>query len=322
MTARTFSLVTVMGVVAALSAHADSGDIVDQVRQKHPAQPAGFNTASLATPASASAAVTLDSSDTVAQAPVPLTPQPGSPVAGGPATPSPAPLVSGDIVDQVLSTPAPGPAGSPPASQSSENALPMGLRIEGGLGYNNGGTDTTVSVPGTGSASTNLLGGGGVAAEAAIWADDMLMPTLSLGTQYLYFGDSGSVTASSSAGPVFGLTSATANLSLTTNAVMFDAAWRPSMAGIHPFLGAGIGVAFTTLSGSALGFSASNSQIAAAAQAFLGFDYDITSNIYVGVTGRFFISKATYHAAGFGVPSNIDITNRPISLMAHLGARF
>jgi len=227
------------------------------------------------------------------------------------------PLVapSYDIVDSVLAT-------RPPAAPSSGYVLPVRLRIEGGLGYNNGGTDTTISSPGIGSVSTNLFGGGGLAAEAAIWSDDMLMPTLSLGAQYLYFDDSGSITASSSAGPVLGLTSATANLGLTTNALMFDAAWRPNINGFHPFLGTGIGVAFTTLSGSALGFSASNSQAAVAGQAFLGFDYDLTSNVYAGVTGRFFISEATYHAPGVGVPNNINITNRPISLMAHIGVRF
>jgi len=197
------------------------------------------------------------------------------------------------------------------------------MRLEGGVGYNNGGTDTTVSSPGVGSVSTNLLGGGGITADAGIWFDSPLgLPDISLGAQYLYFSDSGSITASSSAGPILGLTSATANLNLITNAMMFNAEWRPSISGFHPFLGTGVGVAFGTLSGSALGFSASNSQTSVAGQVFLGFDYDLTSNIYAGVTGRFFISEATYHAANIGIPNNIDITNRPISLTAHLGLQF
>ena len=113
---------------------------------------------------------------------------------------------------------------------------------------------------------------------------------------------------------------------------MFDAVWRPNIQRFHPFLGTGVGVAFTELSGSALGLSASDTQAAVAGQAFLGFDYDVTSNIYVGVTGRFFISEATYHVTNVRaqnntdiavrVQNNIDITNRPISLMAHLGLQF
>ena len=104
------------------------------------------------------------------------------------------------------------------------------------------------------------------------------------------------------------------------------------MQAFHPFLGAGIGVAFTDLSGSGLGFSSSNSQTAIAGQAFLGFDYDIASGIYVGLTGRFFISEATYHATSVNLPNGsnfpvfsqnrIDITNRPISLMGHVGVQF
>jgi len=231
--------------------------------------------------------------------------------------PPPPPQSYSPPPSQGYSTP-PAQSYSPPAPASF--GMPMDLRIEGGVGYNNGGTDTTISGP-AGSASTNLFGGGGIAAEAAIWSDGALLRNVSLGAQYLHFSDSMTATASSSVGPIFGLTSATGNLSLNTDAMMLDAAWRPDIEGFHPFLGTGIGMAFTTLSGSALGFSARDSQAALAGQAFLGFDYDITSNIYAGVTGRFFISEATYHAPIIG-PINIDVTNRPISLMAHFGLRF
>jgi hypothetical protein len=213
-----------------------------------------------------------------------------------------------------------GLAGLPPKA-SAQILLAGNLRVEGGVGYANGGTDMNISTPGVGSVSTDMLGSGGVAAEAGLWWDNALnLPAVSLGAQYLYFGNSGSVSASS-AGPFLGVT-ATANLDLITNALMFNAAWRPDVNGFHPFLGGGVGVAFSTLSGSALGYSTGNSQDAVAGQVFLGFDYDLTSNVYAGVTGRFFVSEATYHATNVGVPNSIDITNRPISLLAHLGVRF
>jgi hypothetical protein len=216
-----------------------------------------------------------------------------------------------------------GPPPAPPPSYPPPSYSPLGrVRLEGGLGYNSGARDMSISTAGTGSLSTSLIGGDGIAAEAALWADDMVLPSISLGAQYLYLDNSGSVTASSLGGPIVGLTSVTSTLSLTTNAVMFNAAWRPTIERIHPFLGAGVGVAFTTLSGSALGFSASSSQTDAAAQVFLGFDYDLTPNIYTGVTGRFFISDTSYQVTTLGIPTKIDVTNRPISLMAHLGVRF
>lgn len=201
----------------------------------------------------------------------------------------------------------------------SRESRPGLFRIEGGLGYSNGGTDTTLSSPGIGSVSTDLLGGGGLTAEASLWIDHLLaLRDISLGAQYLYFDGSGSVTATSSAGSVLGLTSATGTLGLTTNAMMFNAAWRPDFGRVHPLLGAGVGVAFAELSGSALGLSISNSQTSLAGQVFLGFDYDLTEDIYAGVSGRFFISDATYQFPG----ASIQVTNRPISLLAHVGMRF
>jgi hypothetical protein len=252
------------------------------------------------------------------------------PAQGVPPYPPPP---AGSVAPYVQAPPAvQAPAAPAPAASPWSFGFPWHFRLEGGAGYNNSGTDTTVSSPGIGSVSTNLFGGGGLAAEAAFWSDAMLYPTISLGAQYLHFDHSGSITATSAAGPVLGLTSATGHLDLTTNAVMFDAAWRPSVQGFHPFVGAGVGVAFSELSGSGLGFSASNSQTALAGQAFFGFDYDVAPGIYAGLTGRFFIGDATYHVTSVNLPNgsnipvlirnNIDITNRPISLMGHIGVQF
>src|ERR1041384_3578778 len=251
----------------------------------------------------------------------PLYPVPNAAGGTGPAV---APYVSAPPPAAPVLGPAPAHWGFP--------ILPVRLRVEGGAGYNNGGTDTTVSSPGIGSVSTNLFGGGGLAAEAAIWSDGMLLPNVSLGAQYLHFDHSGSVTATSAAGPIFGLSSATGHLDLMTDAIMFNAAWRPTIQAFHPFFGAGVGVAFCELSGSGLGFSSSNSQRAVAGQAFFGFDYDIVPGIYVGLTGRFFISDATSRVTSVNLPNGsnspvfvqnkIDITNRPISLMGHNGVQF
>ena len=212
--------------------------------------------------------------------------------------------------------PPPPPPGSIPWLQ--------GLRLEGGVGYNTGTRDTTISSPGIGSLSTDLIGGDGLAAQGAAWFDTRLMPVsiLSVGAQYLRFNSGGSISATSSMGPIFGLTSASADLKLDTDAVMLNAAWRAPMGGLYPFIGAGVGVAFQELSGSALGVSATKSRTDIAGQVFAGLDFDIGSNIYAGVTGRWFISDSTYNLDVGGVPVAVEVTNRPISLMGHLGMRF
>src|ERR1041384_6972581 len=116
---------------------------------------------------------------------------------------------TGSAVAPYVSAPPPAAPvlGSAPAPWGFP-ILPVRLRVEGGAGYNNGGTDTTVSSPGIGSVSTNLFGGGGLAAEAGVWSDGMLMPNISLGGQFLPFDHSGSVTATTAAGTILGLTSA------------------------------------------------------------------------------------------------------------------
>jgi hypothetical protein len=78
--------------------------------------------------------------------------------------------------------------------------------------------------------------------------------------------------------------------------------------------------------------AAALAQTALAGQAFFGFDYDVAPNIYVGLTGRFFISEATYHVTSVVLPgggqvpvrvqNNIDITNGPLSLIAHVEVQF
>lgn len=210
-----------------------------------------------------------------------------------------------------------------PPARYGDSAWLQGVRLEGGIGYNTGTWDTKASSPGIGSLSTDLLGGDGLAAAGAAWLDIRLMPVsiISLGAQYLHLDSGGSISANSTV-PIFGLTSATGNLELGTEAVMFNAAWRAPLGGIYPFIGAGIGVAFQELSGSALGVSAKDSRTDLAAQVFVGLDFDIGANIYAGVTGRFFISDSTYDVNILGTPVEIDVTNRPISLMGHLGVRF
>src|SRR5947207_1589782 len=125
----------------------------------------------------------------------------GPPYASPPTNlPNPAPSPNAPLAPYAQAAPAPAPT-------SWAFGRGSHLRLEGGAGYSNGGTNTTVSSPGVGSVSTNLFGGGGLAAEAAIWWDGILYPTISLGAQYLHFDHSGSVTVNSEAGPIFGLTS-------------------------------------------------------------------------------------------------------------------
>jgi len=215
------------------------------------------------------------------------------------------------------------------------------FRIEGGLGYDVGISDlkASTSVLGLPVALTgDLLGASGLAANAGIWYDGAFGQPgtfpgdISIGAQYLHLTNDGSITASAG-----GLASAKADLSLNTDAVMANIAWRVNDGSLHPFIGAGIGVAFNEMSvggsiaagGLGLAGSAtlpSDSETAFAAQAFFGFDYDFTPNIYGGVTGRYVYSDATYSKL---VPASLipggvklDLASNNLAVMAHLGWRF
>src|SRR5437868_4166393 len=65
-----------------------------------------------------------------------------------PSSPGTAPGAAGPALAPYVSAPPPAPTLAP--APWSLPTLPIRLRLEGGAGYNNGGTDTTVSSPGVG----------------------------------------------------------------------------------------------------------------------------------------------------------------------------
>ena len=208
------------------------------------------------------------------------------------------------------------------------------FRIEGGVGYDIGNADlnTTTNIGGTPvTLKANLIGSGGFAANAALWYDGAFGPPgtfpgdISIGLQYLHFSNDG--TLSESGGGV----SASATLSRGTNAAMADVEWRPRDGRFHPFVGAGLGAAFTSINisagiggiggiGGGGGSLPTDNEVSFAAQGFFGFDYDFTSNLYGGVTGTFFYTDADYTKLIPGV--KLNIAYQELAVMAHLGWKF
>ncbi|GEM_PF-4674247 len=221
---------------------------------------------------------------------------------------------------------------------SAQFASAQGYRIEGGVGGTFGQNDAKAGIASGGSLVTiedNDIGGSGLAAGGAIWADGPLaalspaLRNISLGLEYRHFENSTTTTVSvvtpsgSGSGAISG--------DFTSDNLLFDVAWRLNDGVVHPFVGAGGGVAFVDLNGTVsassgaisvgtpTSFSAGASSTVAAGHAFIGLDYDITPQVYVGAVGDFYftdtVSKQFSH-------TNFQLSSQQISLLGHLGWKF
>ena len=215
------------------------------------------------------------------------------------------------------------PTNAPPVL-STENSSAGGLRLEGGAGYNNGARGMTVSVPGIGSVSTNLLGGDGLAAEAALWFE------LPLGGPASY----------EPWRPIsllwrLGVGHDVKQRRSDTRADFGDGQPQPDYA----CRDVQCGVASKHRGRSSL----SRCWCWCRVHHAIRFGSRVLRKQFTGCSGRpgvlwlrlrlhtqrlcwrdraVFYQRGTYHAPGIGVSNNIEITNRPLSLMAHLGFRF
>lgn len=219
------------------------------------------------------------------------------------------------------------------ASANAQTPL-NNFRIEGGVGYDVGNSDLNATTNAAGppvSLKVSLIGTGGFAANAALWYDGAFGAPgtfpgdISIGLQYLHFSNDGTLSESTSGA------AASVSLSRGTNAAMADVEWRERDGRFHPFVGAGLGAAFTSINISASvggiggiggvgGSLPADNEVSFAAQGFFGFDYDFTSNLYGGITGTFFYTDADYDKL---IPSaKLDIAYQELAVMAHLGWKF
>lgn len=148
----------------------------------------------------------------------------------------------------------------------------------------------------------------GYAVSGGLWVDKVGFDYLSLGLQFTRLG--GADYNESAAATLFGVT-LVANVAVThnINALMANAALRKNDGTLHPYVGGGVGVAFTdaditaagtiTVSGRTFAFAgtADDSDTSFAAQVFGGVDVDVTDDIYVGVNGRYFMTNANLFGA-------------------------
>jgi opacity protein-like surface antigen len=212
-------------------------------------------------------------------------------------------------------------------------------RVEGGIGYTQGNDAASDSFTTDGIAlnlSANGLGGGaGLAANAGVWVDAPLSDlarnnwftdNLSLGVQYLYLGNSLSVSGTATSAETV---SASFKTDLQMNALMFNAALRYNEGFLHPYVGGGFGGVFGSIdvnySAAATGIGSISGERSTdfgttAGQVFAGFDYDITTNLYAGVSGLFFFSDTTLNHLLVQTAPNVG--THQMAGMVHVGWKF
>jgi Tetratricopeptide repeat len=220
-----------------------------------------------------------------------------------------------------------------------------GYRLEGGVGIafgSNHGQGTIRSGSLTVETNDVPLAGDGLAANAAVWIDGPLaawtgnqaLANFSFGLEYRHYGNSESSNVTAMV-PLAG-GSATVGGSVTgtfrSENLIFDAAWRLNSGLIHPYLGLGGGVGYIDwrgrLNAPALAllssttpttFSTGVVSAVPVGHTFVGLDYDVAPNIYIGAGGDFYfadsIDKRFTH-------TRIRMNTDQFSLLAHAGVRF
>ncbi len=109
---------------------------------------------------------------------------------------------------------------------------------------------------------------------------------------------------------------------------MINAAIRNNSGNSHPYIGGGIGFAVAsadasgtlTIDGETGSASVDDDDTAFAGQLFIGFDYDVDANWYVGINGRYFLMDADLFGDLLG--ADVEVEFRTWSVMGIVGLRF
>jgi hypothetical protein len=166
------------------------------------------------------------------------------------------------------------------------------------------------------------------------WFAEPFLNNISFGIDYRHFKNSASSTVSVSVPTAPAPLGAATTLSsgLTSQNVMLNAAWRYNSGDMHPFVGAGGGVTLTDLSAT-LGLfttpaipgttpaslSAGVLKVTAAGQVFAGFDYDLSQNFYIGMTGVYHVNDTI--AQNF-THTKYSVDSSELAILGHMGLRF
>ena len=172
-------------------------------------------------------------------------------------------------------------------------------RIQGQGGYNavlSGFNSEILKLNnGVGVSLADAITGDGVAAGAAIYVDEWIGQNWTIGLEYLY-----STAEANTSLAVTGVGGAALNTKLDAELHTFyiNSAYRVNDPNFkwHPFIGVGLGGGYTDIevSVSAAGagaFVSGSGKVDTpyiGAQAFVGFDYDLTERIYLGTNAKFF----------------------------------
>lgn len=202
---------------------------------------------------------------------------------------------------------------------SSAQAEDVRFEIGGGGVFNT----TDISFAG---ASDELDTDTGLALAGALWFDRVGSDVLSLGLQFERHSDADY--NETVGGTILGVAlTANANVQHDINMFLAMAALRDntgSMMGdsIHPYLGAGVGVARTnadidatiTVNGQTITAGTSDSDTSVAGQVFTGIDFDLTDSVYFGLNASYSVTNANLFGA--------DVDFADTTVMAKIGFKF
>jgi hypothetical protein len=216
-------------------------------------------------------------------------------------------------------------------------------RLEGGLGGAFGSNRARGSVT-SGSVTVDTgnvsLDGNGLAAHVALWADGPLATwtanpafgNFSFGIEYRHLDNSERANVSATVPSLGATIPGSVTGDFHSENLFANAAWRLNSGVVHPYLGAGAGVAVIDWTGklnaptlaalsptTPTSFSAGVVSAVAAAHTFVGLDYDVAPNFYIGAGGDFYFTDTVTKQFS---RARIRLNANQLSLLAHAGFRF
>jgi len=221
----------------------------------------------------------------------------------------------------------------------------MAFRLEGVAG-GTFGSNTAKAALATKSVSINTndvtFTGAGFTGGVALWADgplaawtgDPFLNNFSFGLEYRHLSDSESANVTATILPsgdfLGGTIGGRATANFDSDNLMVDAAWRLNSGVLHPYTGAGVGVALVdwearlnapilALVGSPTSFSSGILTAVTAVHLFAGLDYDLTPQVYVGAGADYYFTDT---AAKHFTHTSVDLNANQFSLAARVGYRF
>ena len=200
------------------------------------------------------------------------------------------------------------------SARAQSAASPYRLEVGAGYSFSLFKEDVSEPVEGTflTATLTEINTGSGPTASAAFWVDGVIRDNFSVGIEYNYSGFSPDATVRFSAPRRS--RDVTREADATLHNGFINAAYRQNDGDLHPYAGLGLGLGYAKIGLDGIVANGEVGTVTGGLQGFIGIDYDLTEQFYVGANSRL------YYVDGRIIGTDLQFLE--LQLFGKLGVRF